>query len=246
MIRRAPFLALGLLTIVPVPSWANTTTAPLSRAIAAFPLVGLVLGGIVALVATLVRSLLARRVVSVIDLALLVLLTGGLHLDGLADSADGLGGGDTATERLAAMRDVRTGAFGTAAVALVLLFESASLAAIPDPVRPFDLVLAVVLSRWAMAIAVWGGRPARSEGLGAAASQSARTVDAIIASLIAALVVGALVPGSLVVFASALIVVLVVGLVAYQRIGGLTGDVHGAVGELVFAVELAVLGAMRG
>lgn len=239
---RVPFAAFALLTAIPVPRWAFASP-PLAGAAAAFPLVGAALGLALVVVDTVLRAVLPVTVVTAVDLVLLGLVTGGLHLDGLADTADGLGAGPGIEDRLAAMRDIRIGAFGASAVVLVLLVEYAALSSLDDATRAVALVAALALSRWAMAIALWAGPAARADGVGAAFASGTRTSDALVATAATGVVVGLTTATPL---AAVTVALLVLGLsigVARRRFGGLTGDTCGAIGELVFACGLVALSA---
>jgi adenosylcobinamide-GDP ribazoletransferase len=220
-----------------------TGSGRLGGAVAYFPLVGLVLGAAAAGLDRLLGLVLPGPAAAVCVLAFLAIATGGLHLDGLADTADGLFAHGDRTRRLAAMRDSRSGAFGVAAVVLVVLLQFSSLSAIGLDDRAVALVLAATLSRWAMSLAVWAFRAARSDGLGAAFSRDARTSDIAFATVAMGLAVGALAGPvqAAVAVAVAGIVPVSVAALAQARLGGPTGDVYGAIGELVFACELAAL-----
>ena len=239
----APFAALGLLTVIPSP--LNTARAStLGRSVAYFPLVGALLGAIVAAFDAVATVPLPPTVASVLDVGLFALLSGGLHLDGLADSADALFASGGRARRLEAMRDSHTGAFAVAAVTLVLLLEVASLAAIPRSIRAPALIAGCASSRWAMAVALVAFPAARSEGLAATFRAAAGPVDLVIATALVALVVLPLLLGSgLALIGAAAAVALAVGLFARSRLGGVTGDVCGAAGELSFAAQLVFLAA---
>jgi len=169
----SPFVALGFLTILPTPSFAAAT---LGRSLAYFPLVGALLGALVAAFDLVAAAVLPRAVASVLDIAAFAVLSGGLHLDGLADTADGLFAPGDRAARLAVMRDSRAGAFAAAAVTLVLLLETVALSAIAVPLRSFALVAAGALSRWAMAIVrrARRGVPCRSRSRPAGRCHGAR------------------------------------------------------------------------
>lgn len=182
---------------------------------------------------------------TVIDLAFLAVASGGLHLDGLADAADGLLASGDRERRLAAMRDSRTGAFGVAAVGLVVLLEFSALSSIPPADRAVALVIAVTLSRWALSLAVWSFPAARADGLGAVFARQVVALDILIASATMGLIVGTLAPPAVATagVVVAVLVVLALGSLARARVGGLTGDVYGAIGEVAFACGLAALSA---
>ena len=103
----------------------------------------------------------------------LVVATGGLHLDGLADTCDGLFGGSSPPERLAIMRDSRVGTFGVLGVVCILLLRWAAFLSLTSPIRRGALLLAPALGRWAMVGAVAALPYARPEGLGKAMHRAA-------------------------------------------------------------------------
>jgi adenosylcobinamide-GDP ribazoletransferase len=245
MTLRAPLLAMSLLTIIPIPRLAFATAPPQGGAVAFFPLVGLVLGIAVAAVDALLSSVLPLPVVSALDLALLALLTGGLHLDGVADTADGVAAMPDRAAALAALRDSRVGALGAAALVFAVLIQWSALASLADG-RAAVLFCGLVLSRWAMVLAIRAFPRARAEGLAAITAHGARRADGVVASAIAGAVVGvaAMSPALLVVVAAAGCAALAA--VAVRRFGGLTGDVYGAIAEVVFAAVLVASTALVG
>ena len=233
--------ALRFLTVLRIPG-ANSPEA-LARSVAWFPAVGLLLGA--ALVG--LDALLQRAFPPVLSAALLVtalaLLTGGLHLEGLADAADGLFGGHTVEDRLRIMRDPTVGSYGVIAVALVLLIKTAAIASLPEPRLP-ALLLFPALGRWSMAWAIVSFPYARREGLGSAfragplaLSFASLTVFVAVAGL---LQVRAIAPLA----AAALAAVAVTGF-TLRRIPGLTGDCYGALNEVTEVVALLALAALQ-
>ena len=104
--------------------------------------------------------------VNVIIIAGMAILSGGLHLDGLADTLDGMAGSRTAEERLTIMRDSRVGSFGAFGLALVLLIQFVALNSVPEEYRTGIIILAPVLSRWAMVNAIFVYPYVRPDGLG--------------------------------------------------------------------------------
>ena len=242
----APLVALSFLTLVPGRATA-TPTAAFPRAVAFFPLVGAALGLVVAAFDLLARSLFAAPIVGALDLALLAIVSGGLHLDGLADASDALlPAAMSSEERLSVMRSGAVGAFGAAAVVLALLVEFGALAALAPPRRGAVLVASVALSRWSMAVALGVWPYVRPVGLGRAFKDGLGALDVALGSAIAIGVAVAVLEGAAVaaVFAT-LLVTLVIGALAVRRIGGVTGDVCGAIGELAFAASLVAIGAVR-
>jgi adenosylcobinamide-GDP ribazoletransferase len=236
-------LAISLLTVVPVRR-RDDGPEPLSAARHAMlwaPLVGLLLGAIAAGVMALgtlggQRSFLAAA----LGVATLAALTRGLHLDGLADTADGLGTRLPPAEALAVMRRGDTGPFGVVSVVLVLLVQVSAAA----QAGPLALMFAVIVGRVAMTWSCRRGVPAaRPDGLGALVAGSVSPVHAAtlaLITLLAAVTVGP--TGALGVLAA-----LVAGEIllrrCVRRFGGVTGDVLGAVGEVSAAVALVVFAA---
>jgi adenosylcobinamide-GDP ribazoletransferase len=171
-------------------------------------------------------------------------LTGALHEDGLADSADGFFGGRDREEKLAILRDSRHGTYGVIAIVLSVLFRAAALAEIGDVIHAgLALIAAHAVSRAALPITMWGLAPARPDGLGATAG-TPRGGRAIAAALIGcAIALAALGPGrGTVVLCLAGMAVFATAEAARRQIGGYTGDVLGAfqqVGEIVILLAAA-------
>ena len=177
----------------------------------------------------------------------LVILTGGLHLDGLMDSCDGLLGGRTPERRLEIMRDSRVGSFGVLGGICVLLLKFALLASINSRLLTLALFIVLPCARWAMVLALRVFPSARPTGLGATFRRSVTTPRLVFAgavSLLIALLTGHLIGGVLWLIAT--LVATLLGLWITRLIGGLTGDSYGAIAEITEAVVLLLLVAMRG
>lgn len=230
--------AVRYLTIVPLPGRDRTTLDDLGRAAAWFPLVGLALGAVVALAEGVTAFLFPTLLSALLTVTTWKLLTGGLHLDGLADSLDGLVGRDP-EHRLAIMRDSRIGAFGAVGLILFLLLEIAALAELRASLRWRVLLAAPALARAMPLLIAQLFPPARTEGHGAAfrASLSARSVAIGVAVGIVVAMLALGVPG-IVAVVVAIAVALAFARLLAGRLGGLTGDVLGATIEVT---ELAVL-----
>jgi adenosylcobinamide-GDP ribazoletransferase len=226
------------LTIVPVPGPGHAPLSALGRAAAWFPVVGLALGATVAGGERLASWLFPPLLAALLTITLWKLLTGGLHLDGLADCLDGLLGRDP-EHRLAIMRDSRIGAFGALGLILVLLLEIAAVAELPSAVRGPALLAAPAVARATPALLARVFPPARAEGQGAS-FHAGVGVPAAVAGLVVALAVAVLALGWLGVAATAagVVAALAAAALVARRIGGVTGDVLGACVELA---ELAVL-----
>lgn len=209
---------------------------------ALFPLVGLVLGGLLVGLDWLAQLVLPPVASSALVVLCLVALTGALHVDGLADTADGLFGGRNREQRLEIMRDPRIGAFGFVAIAGVLLIKWAALIEMDGWLRMGALLLIPALARWSLVPAMLVWPAARKEGM-VAMMRSSRPWAALIVS--SALVVGMSLavfwPVGLALLPLALLPALLIGAYAMNRISGLTGDVLGATVELSEAFLLLVV-----
>lgn len=238
----------GFLTILPLTNIAGGSTPRPGKMYGYFPLVGLVIGVIIALL-DLIRFM-PRPVVSFLVLAIWVVMTGGLHLDGLADFCDGLLAATTPERRREIMDDPHAGSWAMAGVALVLLGKFAAIQVVP----PLMLLLAPVLGRWAMVLAAALFPRATETGMAARFANGfgqGQVVGASITALLVAVVIAILsaLTGGLGAILLVLIAVLLTVLVVYAvgawaspRLGGgLTGDVYGALCELAELVCLMAL-----
>lgn len=231
-------LAIRFLTIVPVPGRDAPGPAALGRAAWWFPVVGLALGAALAGAGCVCRILTPPLVGAALLVTGWKVATGGIHLDGLADSLDGLAGRDTAG-RLAIMRDSRIGVFGAAGLVLVLILFVAALSELAA-VQGRLLLLAPVVGRVTPLLAGAWLRPATpGQGLGAAftagLSRWAGLVHGVASLALATWLLG---PWGAAIAALAWGLALLWAGFASYRFGGLTGDVLGAVVELG---ELAVV-----
>ena len=245
-LRDGVALALGTFTRVPVPPPTTVDRRVAGVAMLLGPVVGAVLGLAVGTAAqalsdhTQIGPLLAAG----LAVATIAYLTRALHLDGLADTADALGSGRPPEEALAVARRSDIGPFGVVTVVLVLLVQVAALTqALGAGTGP--LVLAVALGSGRLAIAVGcvrGVRAARADGLGAAVAESVRPVPLavvcvswVVACAVGALLTGAATAGALAAAGAAVCAVLAGGVllrIGVRRLGGVTGDVLGAVTEV--------------
>jgi adenosylcobinamide-GDP ribazoletransferase len=236
-------LALRFLTVVPVPGRESEGPSALGRAAWWFPVVGLMLGSALAVVARAADALFPPLVAAALIVAAWKVATGGIHLDGLADSLDGLAGRD-APRRLAIMRDSRIGVFGAAGLILLFLLAVTALAELSTSLRLRVLVLAPVLGRVTPLLAgVWLPPATPGRGLGAAfaagLSRWAGLVHTAAGCALAAWLLGA---WGVAVSAGAWGLALLAAAFVARRLGGLTGDVLGAVVEVTEL--MALLGAL--
>jgi len=237
-------IALSFLTRLPLGLREAPPPGTLARAMGTFPLVGVVVGGIGAAVYALAHQVLPASMAALLALAATILVTGGLHEDGLADTADGFGGGADRERKLLIMRDSRIGAFGVMAVIISMALRATALLEIGDSLGVGGaLVAAHALARAAIPVAMQALVPARADGLGAMAGRPSAVQTGIAVTV--AVVVAALalpVSAALAALAGAAIGCIVTALLAQAQIGGHTGDVLGAVEQS--AETLALIGAL--
>ena len=236
---RALAAAFAFLTRLPTGSGAVDARTQ-GRSLPFFPLVGCALGGVQALAGLGLVSVLPDALAAIAVVALSVVLTGALHLDGLAYVFDGLGGGRGDPARaLAIMRDSRIGSFGAIALVLVVAAKIAALQAWLAAGGWQPILLAPIAAR-AAAVGLIVLLPyARSEGLGRSFHDHGRGVHLLFAALTAALIVGLTDVALLPVLLGAWLLVALLGAWLRRRLGGLTGDAYGAgieLGELCFVI----------
>jgi adenosylcobinamide-GDP ribazoletransferase len=233
-------LAFQFLTRLPVGNGA-LAGADLGRSCAWFPLPGVVLGLVPAAALHLAGAHLPPPIAAVLAVAAIAWMTGGLHLDGVADVFDGLGGGHGDRERiLRIMRDSRIGAHGATALVLVLAMKLAAVAELAARGTLWPLVVAPAVARFAVVPLVVLFPYAREEGLGRAFRGTAGGREIAIAAVLAAAAVAPFAPASLGPAAAALLAAAGLALAVSRRLGGLTGDAYGAAIELAEAALLAV------
>lgn len=232
--------AVQFLTIMPPLIRRPFTAAELGRSVAFFPLVGFLLGGVLAGVDRLGEWLrLPVTVASALVLIAWVVATGALHLDGFLDTCDGLFGGRTFEDRLRIMRDEHVGAFAVVGGILLLLMKFVTLSEVPYLQRGAALILAATISRAGMALAVVIFPYARSEGLGRDLKDRAGAKEAVLAGIGAALISVILAPvRGLAIMIVAGLAAWVLGRLVLTRLPGLTGDIYGAICELLEVLAL--------
>jgi adenosylcobinamide-GDP ribazoletransferase len=232
-------VAFRYLTVLPLPR--SRVAGDLGRAAGWFPVVGLVLGACLALASLAIDRVVPPGVGAMLLVALWAVLTGGLHLDGLADTCDGLGGGWSRERALAIMRDAHSGPYGVTGIVLVLGLKAATLASLPEGLAWRALVLAPVLGRAGPLLLVRLCPPARPEGAGHALATGARWPSLVAGGLVAVVASVALLGGW---GAAALAASGLLGwggaIHLRRRLGGFTGDTLGALVEVTEAGFLAL------
>jgi cobalamin 5'-phosphate synthase/cobalamin synthase len=234
-------VAVAFLTRLPVPGVAGMDAVAVGRAAALFPAAGLLLGGLLVAARHALPARLPATVQAGLLLVLLALLTGALHLDGLADTADGLGGGRTRDDALRIMRDHSVGAYGASSLILLLLVEVAALAALL-PRLDCDrwLLLAMTVSRWAPVPLARALPYARREGgLGAATTEHAGWLELTVATVITLALAGWVGWLGLATLGGVALLLVGLGWRFHRRLGGVTGDTLGA--AIVLSEALVLL-----
>lgn len=235
----ALLVAIGFLTRIPVPARVFDDADAQRSSLVWYPAVGLLLGIILLVLAGVLHDA-PPLLLAALLLAAWVLLTGGLHLDGLADTADAWIGGLGNRERtLEIMKDPRSGPAGVTAVVLVLLLKFAALASLSTEGWPL-LWLAPLLARAGLTAAFLGLPYVRSGGLGSALADAPRgaCMVSLLATLALSLIAG--LAGILALLAASAIW-LIWRRACRQRLGGFTGDTAGALAEVI---EMAALVAL--
>ncbi len=231
-------VAARYLTIVPLPGVVPGRADSLGRAAVWFPVIGLGIGAVLVGAERVTAVLFPSLLAALLTVTAWKLLTGGLHLDGLADCLDGLAGHD-AEHRLAIMRDSRIGAFGTIGLILFLLLEVVAVAELPSGSRSRALLVVPVIARATPPLLGRLFPAAKMEGLGApfAASVSGWAAPTALATaLVVAL--AALHAVAVPVFAVSVLSALALTRFFAARVSGITGDILGA------AIEVAELAGL--
>ena len=232
-----------LLTRVPIPASAGSVNP--ARAAALYPVVGAAIGGIVASVAVGAGELWPVLIAATLAVATEVALTGALHLDGLADCADGLAGRDR-EHRLQIMKDHSLGVYAAATLVLHLLLKVAALSTLLQALPPEEMLLLLIgvyaASRGAMLPLARLLPYARVEGTGRGVVQGLGTRQLVTGLALVLVGLAAVVRVhpwvALLMALVAVLTTLAIGLLAHRRIGGVTGDVLGACAELTLLIML--------
>ena len=224
------------------------TSQELGRSTALFPLVGVLLGGLLAGADLLLAVVFPVEVRSALVLALWIVLTGALHFDGLLDSADGLLGGGSPESRMQIMRDERTGAYAAAAGALILLTMYGALNVMTEA-RGAALLLAPMLGRCGITLSVVRFPYTRESGLGRDIKDHAgarQAVGALLTSLVVIAVTAWQLRSFVVLaaFAVSMVIWWLASSFVVRRIHGMTGDTYGAINMLIEAGVLLTFATM--
>ena len=208
------------------------------RSAALFPVVGALIGAVLGGLGLVLDRMLPAGPVAALVIAAGALVTGGLHLDGVMDTADGVFGGKSPEQRLAILHDSRVGPFGVVAGVMILLGQFACLSELAGQARLLALIAAGTIGRWSMLMALALFPAARPTGAGATFHAGVTRGMALLGTLLTgalALLAG---PLGLLPMAAGLAIAVGVGRALTLRLGGLTGDTYGAI---AIVIETAVL-----
>lgn len=234
--------ALGLLTILPVRVEPDQTAAP-GRAMAFYPLAGAVIGAALAGIAWLLQQVYGTQAAALLPAALLLAawatLTGALHLDGWADCCDALFVPISRERRLEIMKDPRLGGFGATGLILLLMVKLAALQGIATSPAALPALVAIpALARWAAVLAARSYPSARPGGMGDYFRRGLGRREVLFATATAAVAAAPLLWRGALLWAAAGVALLALARLARGRLGGLTGDVYGAIVELAETAAL--------
>ncbi|PNU18853.1 adenosylcobinamide-GDP ribazoletransferase [Geothermobacter hydrogeniphilus] len=236
-------VAAGFLTVLPTVRELDMPPERLARSMGLFPAVGLAMGLGLVIIDWLLGALIPRPVLDGLLVLVLILVTGALHLDGIADLVDGLAGGRGDRERtLEIMKDSRVGAMAVVGVVMLLLLKYLSLYTIPPEHKKAALLLMPCAGRWIQVVLAAFCRYLRREGTAAAFVEQVGERETLLATatlLLACFVLFGL-EGVLLLFLLGLAAVV---LIRYfdTRLGGVTGDVLGAATEIVEVLSLILV-----
>jgi adenosylcobinamide-GDP ribazoletransferase len=241
-------LAVTFLTLFPFARNMDRGPRNISNSRAFYPAVGLLMGLLLVGVEEGSSRLFSEPLTAAFLVAVMVIVTRGLHLDGLMDVCDGVFGGFTPERRLEIMRDSRVGAFGVVGGVTVLLLKYAalvSLLTISEPGKEWALLLFPALSRWTMVVLLGAFPYVRSQGLGSPFHGSGikiATTVAGLSALAAAILLGGF--AGLGLFFGVMVMAWLMGWVMAKSLGGLTGDTYGATNEIIETTVIIVATAL--
>lgn len=226
-------VSLSFLTILRLPVSGEITPADFGGSYACFPIVGFLVGLNSWLMVLMLHSVMPPLLLAAWTCVLTTLITRGFHLDGLADLADGLGGGYTPERRLEIMKDSATGAFGTLALVLALLVKTSAIFSLIAAKNWLVLATVPALSRFAIVVCAYKSSCARPGGLAKAGVEYITGGSVIAAALFAAVFA---LPAGLrqapILLPAAAACGLLVRTLANRSLGGVTGDVLGSANEI--------------
>jgi len=235
--------ALQFLTIIPIKTRGAAEERELGRSTAFFPLVGAVQGIILVGANLLCSRFLPTDIANGLVLVVLILTNGGFHLDGFADTIDGLAGGSTKEERLNIMNDSRIGAIGVVAIVLLLLVKFLAINNLQTDAKSYILILLPVIGKWSMVpMAYWADYARPTGGLGKAFTEHTGIKEFLLATFFALSASVILLSWYGLVYAGIIFIAAYLLTVFFKRkLGGVTGDVFGFQSEISEVIYLVLV-----
>ncbi len=225
--------ALRFLTVIPFSFRHDTEKNIISDSMLFFPVIGLLIGIILASICSLLNNLVPDLLLSIIIILILVIITGGLHLDGLADTIDGFYAGNNKESILRIMRDSHIGTMGVLALITVILLKIGFLLSLTGDIRLKTLIIMPVISRWSIFMTIFFFKYARSEGKAESFFVNLKWIKLLIATAITLGIVYFMFELKGILLLSVIVVVaLIGGIMTTKKIGGVTGDTLGALCEI--------------
>ncbi|PRX29859.1 cobalamin-5'-phosphate synthase [Orenia metallireducens] len=237
-------IAVQFISRIPVKKELDYNDKALAKSMIYYPLIGILFGGILVLIDYLASIYFGQLVTSSLLLMAMVLLTGGIHLDGLMDSCDGLLSGRKKDRILEIMRDSRVGAFGVIGLVTLFLLKFSLLVELPSNHKIAILLFFPTISRWAIVYAAFNYPYARKSGLGKVYAENLKFRDLLIVNIWTLLLGVVLFQfRGLIIFLLVRLMTIIIAKSITKKIDGLTGDNYGAINEIVevFAILIITL-----
>ncbi|SJZ37319.1 adenosylcobinamide-GDP ribazoletransferase [Selenihalanaerobacter shriftii] len=236
-------IALQFLTRIPINIKVKFTPKNMAKSMVFYPIIGSGIGLVLIGLNLLFGLFWSDLVIKALILISLIIITGGLHLDGYMDTIDGIFSGRRKERMLEIMRDSRVGAHGVTGAFVLLLLKFVFLMELTDQIQIETLILMPTLSRWAMVYAsAFYPYARKEEGLGKAHAELVGKREVMFASLWTVILAGLLLAfNGILLFILIWIITVIIIKVITKRIQGLTGDCYGAINELVELFTLLVL-----
>ena len=226
------FTALAFFTRIPCMAWASSSEDDLNHAIRYFPLVGIIVGSVAATVFWLAGNILPQALAVLLSMGATLFLTGAFHEDGLADAADGLGGGWSPEQILTIMKDSRVGSYGVVALVMVLLIKFQSLTALDAGLIPAILVAGHALSRFAAVLLIAVQNYVRETGKAKPLAQKITPSECLLAAGFGLAPLALLPAKTLFALSGVMLIWFWFSRNLRQQLGGYTGDCLGAMQQL--------------
>ncbi|MCF8002068.1 MAG: adenosylcobinamide-GDP ribazoletransferase [Halanaerobiales bacterium] len=227
-------IALQFISSIPVKKKLNYSEKKIGQSMLFYPLIGTLIGLLICCINIIIGNFLPSMLKSSILLISFVLISGGLHLDGLADSFDGLFGGKNKENMLKIMADSYIGVYGVIVIVLILLTKFILIDNLPIVHLNYILILVPTISRWSMTVALYLFPYAKKEGFGKAFKLYFKKRQFVVATIWVLLVsISLFLLKGLLVLAISFLVTILIAKYITKKLGGLTGDNYGAINELM-------------